>query len=269
VVSAPAGATTRERALWRSVAIPSEHGGWGLTLEPVLAGLLIAFSWPGVALGVAALAAFVARTPLKLALVDRRRGRSLPRTRLATKIAAAEVLVALLAVGAASAGAGWTWSAPLLLAAPLIGVELWFDARSRSRRLVPELCGAVGIAAAAPAIVLAGDGDAWLAGGLWLVLAGRVVASVPFVRTQIDRLHHRTATLGRSDAFQVGGALIGLCAALADRSLLAGGIAVVAVAAAQARWLRRPVPAAKVLGITQMALGFVVVGITAGGVLLT
>ena len=25
---------------WRAVAMPSEHGGWGLTLEPVLLGLL-------------------------------------------------------------------------------------------------------------------------------------------------------------------------------------------------------------------------------------
>jgi hypothetical protein len=268
-MTAAAGSAASERALWRSVAVPSEHGGWGLTLEPIVAGLLVAFSWSGVALGVAALTAFLARTPLKLALVDRHRGRSLPRTHLATRIASMELLVVVAAAVVAGVGAGWSWSIPLLVAAPLIGVELWFDARSRSRRLAPELCGAVGIAAVAPAIVVAGGGDARLAGGLWLILTGRVLASIPFVRTQIDRLHHGTAPLGVSDGFQVAGALVGLGATLADRSLLAGGVAVAALAGAQVVWARRPVPPAKVLGISQMALGFGVVGVTAGGVLLT
>ena len=48
----------KERAGWRAVAMPSEHGGWGLTLEPVLLGLLVAWSGAGVALGIAAFSAF-------------------------------------------------------------------------------------------------------------------------------------------------------------------------------------------------------------------
>ena len=74
-VAAPAGA----RAPLRGVALPSEHGGWGLTLEPGLLGLLVAPSVAGACLAVAAVVAFVARTPLKLALVDRRRGRDVGR----------------------------------------------------------------------------------------------------------------------------------------------------------------------------------------------
>jgi hypothetical protein len=31
-----------ERSRLRSVALPSEHGGWGLTLEPAVLGLLVA-----------------------------------------------------------------------------------------------------------------------------------------------------------------------------------------------------------------------------------
>jgi hypothetical protein len=50
------------------VAIPSEHGGWGLTFEPVLLGLLVEPSWPGVAIGAAALTAFLVRTPLKFSI---------------------------------------------------------------------------------------------------------------------------------------------------------------------------------------------------------
>jgi hypothetical protein len=73
------------------VALPSEHGGWSLTLEPVALGLLVAPSWPGLALGAAALVAFVARTPLKVVLVDRWRHRWLARTRLASLQATAEL----------------------------------------------------------------------------------------------------------------------------------------------------------------------------------
>ncbi len=70
-----------ERSTLRSVAVPSEHGGWGLTLEPGLLGLLVAPGAAGVCLAVAAFVAFLARTPLKVVLVDRRRGRWLGRTR--------------------------------------------------------------------------------------------------------------------------------------------------------------------------------------------
>ena len=69
---------TSQRSRWRSVAIPSEHGGWGLTAEPALLGLLVAPSIAGGVLAVAAVVAFLARTPLKLVLVDRWRRRRLP-----------------------------------------------------------------------------------------------------------------------------------------------------------------------------------------------
>ena len=84
----------RERSPWRAVAVPSEHGGWGLTLEPVLLGLLVGFSWSGVAIGLATFLAFLVRTPLKLALVDRRRQRRLPWTRVASQIALVEIVAA-------------------------------------------------------------------------------------------------------------------------------------------------------------------------------
>jgi len=62
-----AGSTVpSRRSVWRSVVIPSEHGGWGLTLEPALLGLLVAPTLAGLASAGAALLAFVARTPIKI-----------------------------------------------------------------------------------------------------------------------------------------------------------------------------------------------------------
>ena len=146
-----------ERGPWRSVAMPTEHGGWGLTLEPVALGLAVAWSGAGLAIGIATFLAFLARTPLKLVLVDRHRDRSLPRTRRALIVLAVEATAMVVLAGVALARSGAVWLIPVAVAAPLVLVELAFDARSRSRRLLPELCGAAGIAASAAAISLAGQ----------------------------------------------------------------------------------------------------------------
>ncbi len=66
-------ASVRARSTWRAVGLPDEHGGGSLTAEPALLGLLVAPSGAGVALAAAGLIVFVAWTPLKLVLVDRRR----------------------------------------------------------------------------------------------------------------------------------------------------------------------------------------------------
>ena len=187
---------------WRAVAVPSEHGGWGLTLEPVLLGLVVAWSGAGVALGVAAFTAFLVRTPLKLVAVDLRRGRWLDRSRLALRIAIVELVVLGSTVAVAVALAGWSWLAPLVVAGPLFVTELWFDVRSRGRRLVPELCGAVGITAVAASIVLAAGRGSGLAVGVWLVLAARAVGAIPFVRVQIVRLRRGDGPVGQSDLAQ-------------------------------------------------------------------
>src|SRR6187397_2696511 len=78
---------------WRAVAVPTEHGGWGLTAEPILLGLVIAPSVAGLCLGAATMLAFLVRSPLRVVLVDRHRHRTLDRTRLAGRIALAEVAV--------------------------------------------------------------------------------------------------------------------------------------------------------------------------------
>jgi hypothetical protein len=259
-------AMARERAAWRAVAIPDEHGGWGLTAEPGLLGVLVAPSWAGAALAGAAFVAFTVRTPIKVVLVDGWRHRRLARTRLAARIAAVElVLLALLSLFALSR-AGWAWLVPVAIAAPLVGVELWFDMHSRSRRLVPELCGSVGIAAVAASVALAGGADARLAVGLWLVLAARSLASIPFVRVQIARLRHGTRALAASDRAQIAGAGVAVAAVGVEPAVGAGAVAVGAVLIAQVIWVRRPPVPAKVLGLRQLFLGLAIVAVTAAGV---
>jgi hypothetical protein len=255
------------RPTWRSVAIPTEHGGWGLTAEPILLGLLLAFSWAGLSIGMAAMLCFLARTPIKLALVDHRRHRELERSALARRIGAAEV-VAIAVFGAlALVSAGWQWLVPVAVALPLFAVELWFDVRSRGRRLVPELCGAVGMGGVAAAIVVADDASVRIATAAWLILAARSIGAIPFIRTQILRLHRGVVSTRSSDLFQLLAILVAIAAVVVEPDVLLGSVTVLVIVGLHVLWVRRsPVPPAKVLGLRQMALGFALVGITAIGV---
>jgi hypothetical protein len=250
------------------VALPAEHGGWGLTAEPALLGLLVAPSVAGLALGLGAAVAFLARTPLRVVLVDRWRGRDLGRTRLARRVLAVELaaLAALVAVaGVTATGSRWWW--PTLVAAPLVVLELWFDMRSRSRRLVPELAGSVGICCVAALVVLADGGEAALAVGLWLILAGRAVSAVPHVRAQIARLHGRPPSARMLLAADVAAlAAAGVAVALWP-ALVAGALAVAVTVALHRLGARRPVPRPAVIGVRQLVAGLVVVAVTALGVL--
>ncbi|MFN8095814.1 MAG: YwiC-like family protein [Vicinamibacteria bacterium] len=62
----------------RPSSLPAEHGGWGLLAEPIVLGLVLAPSAGGSCLALAALAAFLARHPLRLVLMDRRKGARYP-----------------------------------------------------------------------------------------------------------------------------------------------------------------------------------------------
>lgn len=262
----PPDPRSRARSHLRSVAVPSEHGGWGLTIEPVVLGLLLRPSWAGLMIGVATVLAFLSRTPIKVVLVDLHRHRWLERSRVALSVSIGEVLAMVVLISLATLIAGWSWWIPVLVAAPMIVVELWYDARSRSRRLVPELFGAVGIAASVAAITVAGDADWALAAGAWTVLAARAIGSIPFVRAQIGFLRRGEPGTTTVVLAQSASVAIGVVAVLLDSRLAIGLAAVVLLALFQLAAARRPPSSAKVLGLTQMALGFALVFATAIGV---
>lgn len=252
---------------WSSVALPSEHGGWSLTAEPALLGLIVAWSWPGFALAIAAMVAFVARTPVKLVLVDRWRHRWLARSSLAAKVALVELsaFVALVAWATTTAHGGF-W-VPLVVAAPLVALELWFDMRSRGRRLIPELAGSIGIGSIAAAIALADGAANPVAWGLWVVMAARSVAAIPYVRTQILRTRSRPAPRWHSDAAQLAAALAATAAWASDVVPGAAAIAVAVLCALNVVAVRLPPRRAVVIGIQQMMFGAALIATTAVAIL--
>ncbi len=258
----PRSAGSAGSVRWQAVALPSEHGGWSLTAEPALLGLFVAWSLPGLALGVAAMLAFVARTPLKLVLVDRFRRRWLPRTTLAAEVAAVEILAIAGLVSYAVIAGSVFWS-PLLVAAPLVALELWFDMRSRSRRLIPELAGSIGIGSIATAIALAADVSTDVAWGLWLVVAARSVAAVPYVRTQVSRARSNPGSNWHSDLAQLSAVAIAVLGWSTGLVPAAAAIVIVLLAGANIGALRLAPRPAVVIGIQQTVVGVAVIAATA------
>ena len=170
---------------WRAVALPAEHGGWGFLVEPVVLGLVLAPSGAGVCLALAALAAFLARHPLRLWFLDRRKHVRYPRTALAERVGAGYAVLALGLTAAALVLARAPFWPALAVATPIGLAALVFDSLGRSREALPEAAGAVALGASATAIALAGGAPAGLAWGAWALLALRAVTSVLYVRARI------------------------------------------------------------------------------------
>jgi hypothetical protein len=178
----------------RPVALPAEHGGWGLLIEPVVLGLLLAPSRPGLFVSVAAIGAFLARHPFKLAIGDRRRNRRSARTAFADRFAVLFFTTAALGLSVAIKIGGRAFLLPLLIAAPIACVQLFYDSMGRSRALMAELSGAISIGAVAAAIAISGGWPRSAAFGLWVILAARNVPTILYLRARLKILHRKPAS---------------------------------------------------------------------------
>lgn len=170
----------------KSVAIPAEHGGWGFLSEPLLLGLLIAPSFAGVGIALLMSAIFLLHQPFKIVVKDRRKGRVYERTRLAQRF-----LVFYGVIGAVGAAVAWfsatapAWILPLACATPFAVLQLVYEFRNDGRSLISEIVGALVLASAAPAILLAADRVPLAAILAWAVIGLRIIPSILYVRARL------------------------------------------------------------------------------------
>jgi hypothetical protein len=245
----------------RGIALPAEHGGWGLLLEPIVLGLVLAPSVAGAGFALAATGAFLARHPLKLLLSDLRRGVRFPRTPYVEAFCLLYVACGLAALAVAIATARTSFWPPVLLSVPVGLAQLAYDASNRGRNAAAELAGAVAVSATAPAIVMAA-GWSWLAASaLWALIAGRAVASVLYVRARlrIDRaLRPSLLPTWAAHLAALGLAVLLIVLGLAPR-LAAVAFLVLLVRAwlGLSRWRRPTRP--QTIGIREMAFGLLTV----------
>ncbi len=259
-------ASPARRPSIRSIALPTEHGGWGFTLEPILLGLLVAHSATAWEISAAALGIFLARRPVKIFSTDLVRGRWLPRSTVALVFSLLYGGFALAGVvGAVITAEGPFW-VPVLVALPFALFALRADAHSKNRALAAELSGSVAMGATVAAITIGSGWDFLPAFGLWFVLAVRDVAAISLVRGQVRRLKGKPVGASTIYAVQAGSVVaVAVAAAVGAAPWLAvvaiGFVGLVAIVS-----LNRPPVEARVIGWTQMGVGLMVVLITAVGV---
>jgi YwiC-like protein len=268
-MSAPAARVEAVGVSLRSIALPVEHGGWGLLAEPLLVGLALSPTPAGLGFTLAALGAFLARHPLKLVLADRQRGARYPRTAIAERIAAVYGVVALTGALVACASAPWSVWWPVLAAAPLGAAQLWFDSRHQGRRLVPELLGGTALGSTAAAISLSGGWPAPVAGTVWALMAFKAVTSVLYVRARLRLDRGQPAGVEAAMAAQTV-ALLGsvALATLGTAPLLAVlAFAVLLVRAARGLSPGRRALRTRDLGFRELAYGLLTAALVAAGYL--
>jgi len=243
-----ASTATAPRISIRPLAIQNEHGGWGFLFEPIVLALLAAPSAAGALVGVAAIGAFLARHPLKLAASDWLRHKRYPRTAACERIAAAYAAVALASLAVAIFLGNPQLLGPLLIAAPFGFVQFAYDARNRGRAALPELVGSVAMGAVAASIALASSKSLPFAAALWAITLCRSIPAIVYVR----------ALLGRGRGAYVTHLAAIIIAVALWRLKVAPFVAIVAFAALLVRaivGLHRERPAAKTIGITELIYG--------------
>jgi hypothetical protein len=192
----------------RQIAIPIEHGGWSFLLEPLIAGVAVAFSVGGLWIALMTIGAFLCRQPFKVLIADRMGMKDAERAKAALAFLAGYASIFAIGIVGTLAVSGWRPLMPFALVLPLIAYQISNDVSRRGRQLAPELCGAVSLSASVAAIAIA-DGQSWaVAGSLWTIFVLRSIPSILYVRNRLllekGKLHSRTIpTLAHVAAFTV------------------------------------------------------------------
>jgi hypothetical protein len=162
--------------------LPPEHGSWFLLGFPLVLGLLLRPSLAGLCLGLAGLALFLGRAPL--------------RRLFQAQQDPAQLRALVLLGGLALAFGTGTWLLsdyrfliPLVTTTPLVLLALRADAARAARSLAVELAAQGAFAGLAAGLVLAGGGSPALAAGAWLFAALMGGANLAHVRRILGHAH--------------------------------------------------------------------------------
>ena len=175
----------------RNIALPQDHGSWVFILSPLLVGLLAGgkFSPASLSLVVAAMAAFLIRQPLTMAIkaYSGRRPRSdLPVARFWMMVYATLLLLSVTEI----AILGYSYILYLgIPAVPVFAWHLWLVSRREERRQAGVEILATGVLAlAAPAAYWIGKGTyeplGWL---LWVLMWFQSAASIVYAYLRLEQ----------------------------------------------------------------------------------
>jgi len=183
----PALPTARPRPAFklRSIALPNEHGSWGILFEPLVLGIAVAPSISSFFIALLYVGAFLSRQPLKWYFADLKAGRSRPQTDAARSFAFAYLSIAAIGLVGTLALVGVIPLLPLIITAPLGAITLWYDVSGKSRRVAPEMAGVLTLASSAAVSGLAAGWGAAASVALSIVIVLRLIPSMLYIRERL------------------------------------------------------------------------------------
>ena len=117
----------RSQVRLKSVALPVEHGSWGFLLEPLVAGLAIAFSLGGMWIALMTIGAFLVRQPLKVLIIDRLGMKVRERAEAALAFLAIYGAVFTAGLIGTIASVGWWPLLPFAIVLPFAAYQIYCD----------------------------------------------------------------------------------------------------------------------------------------------
>jgi uncharacterized membrane protein YhhN len=175
-------------------------------------------------------------------------------------------ILGVAAAGAIALAPSWDVFVPLLLAGPLLGLQLVHDFRDRGRDLAAEVAGAAATGSLASSLVLFGGWSFGAALGLWLALAVKGTTTVLYVRARLRSQRGQTISRALPGVAHAVGVGILLLAAVAGGVPWTAPIAmtILAIRAVVGLATRRRLPA-KTVGAWEAAYGVAFVLVVAAG----
>jgi len=180
-----AAAKARPAFKMKSIALPNEHGSWGILFEPLVLGIAVAPSIASPFVALLYIGAFLSRQPLKWYIADLKAKRERAQTAAARMFAFTFLSIAAIGFFGTLAFAGVTPMLSLLLTAPLGLITLWFDVSGKSRRVAPELAGVVTLASSAAVIGMAAGWSVAASVALSIVIILRLIPSMLYIRERL------------------------------------------------------------------------------------
>ena len=166
---------------WRSI-LPPEHGSWFMLGFPLVLGLLLRPSLAGLCLGLAALAFFLGRPPLRRVLTGPKDPAQIRALLLSAGLAGAFGLAALLLSGP-------RFLIPLACVSPLVLFALWADQQRAVRALAVELAAQGAFAGLAATMLVAAGSTLTDAARVWWFVTLVGGANLAHVRHFLGHAH--------------------------------------------------------------------------------
>ncbi len=173
--------------------MPREKGGWGVVGEPVLLGLVAAFSVPGMLVGVAAFASLLARQPAYRLLQNYKNPQKSIAPQIMWLVLLWTFLFACLGIAWMLNGFQGYFLVPMFIALIPSFWQLKSDITGDKRNINREMLSSCLPGSFATSIALLGSLNVNTAWMLWVLVSARTVPTILYVKGRVDLSHKKQA----------------------------------------------------------------------------